>query len=82
MERKKKTGEMARAEVHMDHALGQDRMSGVIGLGRRYKLLPGLTLSMNYERVQVLSGGPALARLTPVTGQASSRERRPGGRFV
>ena len=72
MERKKKTGEMAR-QVHMDHALGQDRMSGVIGLGRRYKLLPGLTLSMNYERVQVLSGGPALARPTPVTGQASSR---------
>ena len=33
----------------------------MIGLERRYKLLPGLTLSMNYERVQVLSGGPALA---------------------
>ena len=56
-------------------------MSGVIGLGRRYKLLPGLTLSMNYERVRVLSGGPALARRLG-DGQASSRGAPAGGRFV
>jgi hypothetical protein len=80
MERKKKNSETARAEVHMDHALGQERMSGVVGLGRRYKLLPGLTLAMNYERFQVLSGGPALASPTPVTGQAS--ERGGAGRVV
>ena len=80
MERKKKNSETARAEVHMDHALGQERMSGVDGLGRRYKLLPGLTLAMNYERFQVLSGGPALASPTPVTGQAS--ERGGAGRAV
>ena len=80
MERKKKSGETARAEVHMDHALGQERMSGVVGLGRRYKLLPGLTLSMNYERFQVLSGGPALATPTPVTGQAADRSG--SGRIV
>ena len=59
---------MARAEIYGSCAR-PDRMSGVIGLGRRYKLLPGLTLSMNYERVQVLSGGPALA---PDSGDRSS----------
>ncbi|MDE0882570.1 MAG: hypothetical protein OSB21_08255, partial [Myxococcota bacterium] len=80
MERKKKSGESARAELHMDHALGSDRMSGVVGLGRRYKLLSGLTLSMNYERFQVLSGGPALSSPQPVTGQAA--ERGSAGRVV
>jgi hypothetical protein len=73
MERKNKGAETARAEVHMDHALGQDRASGVVGLGRRYKLLPGLTLALNYERFQVLSGGPALAAPTPITGNPNPR---------